>query len=52
MRILTFRDAIREAIREEMQKDKDIYLLGEDIGIHGGAFSVTQGLLKEFGEKR
>ncbi len=52
MRTLTFREAIREALREEMRKDKDIYLLGEDIGVHGGAFSVTQGLLKEFGEKR
>src|SRR3989338_2822767 len=52
MRILTFREAVREALIEEMQKDKDIYLLGEDIGVHGGAFFVTQGLLKEFGENR
>lgn len=48
----TFREAIRDALREEMQRDKDIYLLGEDIGLHGGAFFVTQGLIKEFGEKR
>ena len=46
------RDALREAIREEMHRDPDIFLLGEDIGAYGGSYSVTKGLLEEFGEDR
>lgn len=53
MRELTVRDALREALREEMQRDKAVFLLGEDIGRYwGGAFGVTKGLAEEFGDDR
>ncbi|MBS1830108.1 MAG: alpha-ketoacid dehydrogenase subunit beta [Acidobacteria bacterium] len=48
----TYVEAIREGIREEMERDPNVFLLGEDIGIYGGAFKVTQGLLDQFGERR
>lgn len=50
--VLTYREAIREALREEMRRDERVFLLGEDIGVYGGIFAVTQGLLDEFGEER
>src|SRR6266567_3333618 len=49
---MTYAEAIRAALREEMQKDPRVFLMGEDIGIYGGAFGVTRGLVEEFGEKR
>ena len=49
---LTYREAVRRALREEMQKDKRVYMMGEDIGVYGGAFGVSEGLLEEFGEER
>lgn len=52
VREITYREAIREALREEMQRDENVFLMGEDIGAYGGVFNVTQGFLKEFGEKR
>ena len=52
MRVITYRDALREAIREEMQRDESVYILGEDIAGYGGTYSVTKGLFEEFGEKR
>ncbi len=52
MRVITFRDALREAIREEMLRDQRVYILGEDIAGYGGTYSVTRGLFEEFGEKR
>ncbi|RLE06997.1 alpha-ketoacid dehydrogenase subunit beta, partial [Candidatus Aerophobetes bacterium] len=55
MRKLTMAEAIREAIKEEMRRDKKVFCIGEDIGIEGGwggAFGVTQGLSDEFGHKR
>ena len=52
MRETTFGEALREALREEMLKDQTVFLLGEDIALHGGDFGVTKGLLAEFGEKR
>jgi 2-oxoisovalerate dehydrogenase E1 component beta subunit len=48
----TYVEAIREGIREEMERDQNVFLLGEDLGVYGGAFKVTQGLLDQFGEKR
>ncbi|MEG0355971.1 MAG: alpha-ketoacid dehydrogenase subunit beta, partial [Lachnospiraceae bacterium] len=45
-------DALRETIKEEMQRDKNIILIGEDIAILGGAYGVTKGLLEQFGENR
>jgi pyruvate/2-oxoglutarate/acetoin dehydrogenase E1 component len=52
MREITYREAIREALIEEMEKDPMVFLLGEDIGIYGGAYAVTKGLLEKFGDKR
>ena len=48
----TYLDAIREGILEEMERDDRVFLLGEDIGVYGGAFKVTEGLLTRFGEER
>jgi 2-oxoisovalerate dehydrogenase E1 component beta subunit len=50
--LTTYVDAIREGIREEMARDERVFLLGEDIGVYGGAFKVTDGLIQEFGEER
>lgn len=53
MRKVTYRDALREALREEMARDPSVFLLGEDIGrCWGGAFKVTKGLAEEFSEER
>ena len=52
MREITYRDALREAYIEEMKRDKSIITFGEDIGVMGGAFQVTKGLLEEFGPDR
>src|SRR6187431_3034697 len=49
---LTYLDAIREALLEEMRRDPKVFVLGEDVGPYGGAFGVTQGLCDEFGELR
>jgi 2-oxoisovalerate dehydrogenase E1 component beta subunit len=48
----TYLEAIREGLWEEMERDPNVFLLGEDIGIYGGAFKVTAGFLEHFGEKR
>ncbi|TFG63213.1 MAG: alpha-ketoacid dehydrogenase subunit beta, partial [Spirochaetales bacterium] len=52
MREITYAQAIKEAMSEEMRRDPDIFMLGEDIGIYGGAFGVSRGMLEEFGEER
>jgi pyruvate/2-oxoglutarate/acetoin dehydrogenase E1 component len=52
VRTLTYAEAIREALRQEMAADERVFLLGEDIGVYGGAFGVTEGLLAEFGQDR
>jgi pyruvate dehydrogenase E1 component beta subunit len=52
MRELTYAEAIREAIRQEMTANQDVFILGEDIGVYGGAFGVTNGLVDEFGPER
>ncbi len=52
MRELTFREAIVESLRQNLQRDKRIFLLGEDIGTFGGIYQCTAGLLEEFGEDR
>src|ERR1700690_4024290 len=49
---ITYIEAISEGLREEMQRDKSVFLLGEDIGTYGGAFKVTKGFIEEFGDKR
>ncbi|MHB1005039.1 MAG: alpha-ketoacid dehydrogenase subunit beta [Chloroflexota bacterium] len=52
MRSLSFREAIRDALRECMLRDSTVFLLGEDIGPYNGAFKVTEGLWEEFGAER
>ena len=52
MRIITFKDALNEAISEEMERDEKVFLMGEDVGVFGGTFGVARGLLEKFGEKR
>jgi len=52
VREITYAQAINEALAEEMRRDKNVIIMGEDIGILGGAFRVTSGLLKEFGPDR
>jgi len=49
---LRYREALNAALREELRRDERVVLLGEDIGVFGGAFKVTAGLLEEFGERR
>jgi pyruvate/2-oxoglutarate/acetoin dehydrogenase E1 component len=49
---VTYLEAIREGMREEMRQDKSVYILGEDVGVYGGAFKVTAGFLDEFGPER
>lgn len=49
---ITVRDALRDAIQEEMVKDDNVFLIGEEVAEYQGAYKVTQGLLKEFGSKR
>ena len=49
---LTYRDAIRETLREALINDERVFLMGEDIGFYGGAYGVTKGLVHEFGEDR
>lgn len=48
----TYLEAIREGLWEEMERDPNVFLLGEDIGVYGGAFKVTAGFFERFGEKR
>ncbi len=52
MRRTTYIQAINEALREEMRRDENVFLIGEDVGHYGGLFRVTRNLLDEFGEKR
>jgi pyruvate dehydrogenase E1 component beta subunit len=52
MREITYAEAIREALCEEMRNDESIVFLGEDIGVYGGAFGVSKGMLAEFGSER
>ncbi len=52
MPILTYLEAIRRGIWEEMERDPSVFLLGEDIGVYGGAFKATEGMLEKFGEDR
>jgi 2-oxoisovalerate dehydrogenase E1 component beta subunit len=52
MPVLTYLDAIRQGIWEEMERDSSVFCLGEDIGIYGGAFKVTDGFIDRFGAER
>lgn len=52
MREITYLEAVREAMSQEMRRDNDVFLMGEDIGVYGGAFGVSKGMLEEFGPER
>ncbi len=52
MREITYGQALNEALREEMKRDERVFIIGEDVGIYGGAYGVTRGLYPEFGEER
>lgn len=52
MAVITYREALNQALREEMRRDHRIIILGEDVADYGGAYGVTRGLFEEFGEKR
>ncbi len=50
--VLRMREALRDALAEEMERDEDVFLMGEDVGVFQGAFKVSEGLLDRFGERR
>jgi pyruvate dehydrogenase E1 component beta subunit len=52
MALVTMREAINQALREEMLRDKDVFLMGEEVGEYQGAYKITKGLLEELGPKR
>lgn len=52
MAVLTYRDALNQALREEMQRDDRVFLMGEEVAVYQGAYKVSKGLLQEFGEMR
>ncbi|MFD2044617.1 alpha-ketoacid dehydrogenase subunit beta [Ornithinibacillus salinisoli] len=52
MRVITYLEAVREAMSQEMRINNDVFILGEDIGVYGGAFGVTSGMIEEFGSER
>jgi pyruvate dehydrogenase E1 component beta subunit len=51
-RQITYLDAIREALWQEMERDEQVFIIGEDVGVYGGAFGVTRGMVEHFGEER
>src|ERR1041384_4499779 len=52
MPTLTYRDALNQALREEMKRDPNVFLIGEEVGVYQGAYRVSRGLLEEFGARR
>jgi pyruvate dehydrogenase E1 component beta subunit len=52
MPTVTYRDALNQALREEMQRDPSVFLMGEEVGLYQGAYKVSRGLLEEFGAQR
>jgi pyruvate dehydrogenase E1 component beta subunit len=52
MREITYAEAVREAMSEEMRRDNRVFLMGEDIGVYGGSFGVSAGMIEEFGPER
>src|SRR6478735_8642176 len=52
MRQIAFREALREAMNEEMRRDDRVFLMGEEVAEYNGAYKVSQGMLAEFGPKR
>jgi pyruvate/2-oxoglutarate/acetoin dehydrogenase E1 component len=52
MAVISYLEAIRQALFDEMGRDERVFVIGEDIGVYGGAFKVTEGLIEKFGEQR
>ena len=52
MSVVTYREALNQALREEMERDPNVFIVGEEVGYYQGAYKVTQGLLEQFGEWR
>ena len=52
MPVITYRDALNQALREEMQRDDRVFIMGEEVGVYQGAYKVSKGLLQDFGEMR
>ena len=52
MKEMSYRDALREAVLEEMRRDEKVFIIGEEVGRYGGAYGVTRGLFQEFGARR
>src|SRR6188768_4406954 len=52
MPVITYRDALNQALREELQRDKNVFLMGEEVAQYNGAYKVSKGLLDEFGPMR
>ncbi len=52
MKVIQFREALREGMSEEMRRDENVFLMGEEVAQYNGAYKVSQGMLDEFGEKR
>jgi len=52
MAVIAYREALNQALREEMRRDPDVFLMGEEVGAYQGAYKISQGLLEEFGEWR
>jgi pyruvate dehydrogenase E1 component beta subunit len=50
--VISYREALQQAMREEMERDKDVFIMGEEVGHYQGAYKVTQGLLQRFSERR
>jgi pyruvate dehydrogenase E1 component beta subunit len=50
--VITYREALNQAMREEMERDASVFIMGEEVGHYNGAYKVTQGLLQKFGERR
>jgi pyruvate dehydrogenase E1 component beta subunit len=52
MPAITYRDALNQALEEEMERDSDVFLMGEEVGVYQGAYKVSRGLLEKFGDQR
>ena len=52
MAVITYRDALNQALAEEMERDPDVFLMGEEVGVYNGAYKVSKGLLDQFGDMR
>src|SRR5690606_4781776 len=52
MAVITYRDALNQALVEEMERDPDVFLMGEEVGVYNGAYKVSKGLLDRFGDMR